>query len=194
VLTLLLVASFMMVIAHSALLVLALEWYLYSPIVVMLWLGVAYSLGASCLWPLLSVVIDKPMLGTAYGCMTAIQNAGLALFPTAIGILQDDDSIKGTKAQYTIPIFIFIGCAGVAIVLTLILIGLDAVQNHGAMNASAARRKEIAAARALLSPAASDDTAAVRSPSLAPDSPVTSRAPTAGTDHSVNHARPVADL
>jgi len=149
-LNLILVASFMMVIAHGSLLILAMEWFLFSPIFAMLWLGVAYSLGAACLWPMLSVVIDKKMLGTAYGCMTAVQNAGLALFPMVIGFLQDSNGIKDTKLQYTIPIFIFIGCAGVAILLTLVLIGLDKIQNGGKMNASGDRRREIAAEEKLL--------------------------------------------
>jgi hypothetical protein len=39
--------------------------------------------------------------------------------------LQDSDSISGTKLQYTLPIFIFIGCAGVSILLTFILIGIS---------------------------------------------------------------------
>jgi len=94
--------------------------------------------------------LTKKMLGTAYGCMTAVQNAGLALFPMVIGFLQDSNGIKDTKLQYTIPIFIFIGCAGVAILLTLVLIGLDKIQNGGKMNASGDRRREIAAEEKLL--------------------------------------------
>lgn len=167
-LTLLLVASCMMVVAHSALLILATEVYLYSPVYVMLWLGVAYSLGAACLWPLLSVVVPKRLLGTAYGTMTAVQNAGLALFPTAIGIIQDNPDIKGTTLQYTIPIFIFIGCAGIAIILTLVLIGVDAAQNKGAMNASAARRKEIAADKERMEALLSSSTDSLASP-VGPD-------------------------
>lgn len=54
----------------------------------MLWLGVGYSMLASSLWPLLPYIINRNMLGTAYGAMTAVQNAGLAIFPQIIGALQ----------------------------------------------------------------------------------------------------------
>jgi len=140
----------------------------------MLWLGVAYSLGASCLWPILSVVIPEKMQGTAYGCMTAVQNAGLALFPMTIGYLQDSDGIKDTKLQYTIPIFIFIGCAGVSIILTLILIGVDKVQNDGRMNASAAQRQRMKAekeSQKLLRSATSDSTDGITAPEGGVSSP-----------------------
>ena len=43
---------------------------------------------ASSLWPLLPYIIQPNMLGTAYGAMTAVQNAGLAVFPQIIGGLQ----------------------------------------------------------------------------------------------------------
>jgi len=179
-LTLILVASMMMVGAHVAFLALAMEWYLFSPIYVMVWLGFAYSLGAACIWPILSVIIDEKLQGTAYGCMTAIQNAGLALFPMVIGNLQDADGISGTKLQYTLPIFIFIGCAGVSIVLTIILIGVDHSRHSGRMNMSAFARKMLveqqeAGKRVLekLPPA--------------PDSPITTRpAPTLGQGFVIN--------
>jgi len=43
---------------------------------------------AASIWPLLPFVIKENQLGTGYGLMTSIQNAGLALFPQAIGIIQ----------------------------------------------------------------------------------------------------------
>ena len=62
-----------------------LQWISISPVYIMLWLGVAYSLGAAALWPTLSCIVEERLLGTAYGCMTAVQNLALAIFPLVIG-------------------------------------------------------------------------------------------------------------
>jgi len=176
-LTAILIASIMMVGAHVAFLTLAMEWVLFTPVVVMLWLGFAYSLGAASIWPILSVIIDEKFQGTAYGCMTAVQNAGLALFPMVIGYLQDSPSIHGTKLQYTLPIFIFIGCAAVSIILTVILIGLDRVQNGGRMNASAAVRKQMKEAKAAAAKRLLEETTASTSPTAGSESPTLGDAP-----------------
>jgi len=34
-----------------------------------------------------ALIIDETRLGTAYGLMTALQNAGLALAPLVVGVL-----------------------------------------------------------------------------------------------------------
>jgi hypothetical protein len=49
--------------------------------------GFGYSMYASAIWPTLPFVIKAEMLGTGYGTMTAVQNAGLAIFPSIIGVL-----------------------------------------------------------------------------------------------------------
>jgi len=134
-------ASCMMIVAHLVFFALAVEIIDINPIAIMLWLGIGYSMGAASLWPILSIVIDEKMLSTGYGCMTAVQNAGLALFPLIIGQLQDSKSIRGTKLQYTLPIMIFIGCAFVALLLTVLLIRVDKRDSDGLMNASSAERQ-----------------------------------------------------
>eukprot|EP00808_Paulinella_micropora_P023498 g75643.t1 len=51
-----LVACLMMIAGHVAFMGLALGWFSLSPVPIMLWLGVGYSLGAAALWPTLSIV------------------------------------------------------------------------------------------------------------------------------------------
>jgi MFS family permease len=110
-----------------------------GPIPAMIWIGIFYSMGASALWPILAYILDKSMLGTGYGAMTAVQNFGLAIFPLIIGAIQNAPGISGTTWQYTVPIIIFIGCAGTALLLALILIRIDAARGK-VLNASAAER------------------------------------------------------
>jgi hypothetical protein len=42
-------------------------------------MGIAYSILAASLWPLVAFLVPKQMLGTAYGLMQSIQNLGLAI-------------------------------------------------------------------------------------------------------------------
>jgi len=137
-------ACCMLIGAHVFFLALAYGWIHVTPVPVMLWLGITYSLGASCLWPLLAFVVDKEALGTAYGCMTSVQNVFLALMALVIGQLQNWAKAHrpDTVLEYTLPIWIFIGCASTALVLTVLLLCVDGARG-GRMNASAARRAEM---------------------------------------------------
>ena len=57
-------------------------------------MGVTYSILASSLWPMVSIVIPDHQLGTAYGLMQSIQNLGLAVISIAAGAIVD---AKGDK-------------------------------------------------------------------------------------------------
>jgi nitrate/nitrite transporter NarK len=75
--------------AHAMLAFLpALPWLPYMAMVLM---GVAYSLLACALWPLVSFIVPEHQLGTAYGIMQAIQNLGLAIVPIAAGVIVDNN-------------------------------------------------------------------------------------------------------
>merc|ERR1711972_44868 len=52
-------------------------------------LGLGYSLLACSLWPMVSFIVPKEKLGTAYGFMQAIQNLGLALTAMLSGVIVD---------------------------------------------------------------------------------------------------------
>jgi hypothetical protein len=49
------------------------------PILPLVLMGIAYSILAASLWPLVAFLVPKQMLGTAYGLMQSIQNLGLAI-------------------------------------------------------------------------------------------------------------------
>jgi len=108
----LIIACVMQVAAHIVFLLLCTEIIEWHPAIVMVWIGIAYSIFAAGIWPLLPFVIKENMLGTGFGTMTAIQNLGLAVGPQVIGGVQTTAGIMGTKWEYIIPLFIFIACAG----------------------------------------------------------------------------------
>jgi MFS family permease len=145
-------ACLMLIGAHVFFLALGSGWIDFTPVPVMVWLGCTYSLGASCIWPILSFIVPKEALGSAYGMMTSMQNLFLAIAALVIGKLQDwakhrqsDD--PSNTLQYTLPIWIFIGCASTAFLLTLLLIVLDRARG-GKLNASAEERHARLAAEA----------------------------------------------
>eukprot|EP01087_Luapelamoeba_hula_P018051 TRINITY_DN575_c0_g1_i1.p1 TRINITY_DN575_c0_g1~~TRINITY_DN575_c0_g1_i1.p1 ORF type:complete len:479 (-),score=42.01 TRINITY_DN575_c0_g1_i1:55-1491(-) len=130
------VSSGMLVVAHVLFLGNANQWWFIHPIPIMLWLGTGYAMLAASLWPLLPYIIAANMLGTGYGAMTAVQNAGLAVFPQIIGALQGASGIEGTRLQYTLPLLIFIGCTAIAMGLGVLLFFVDVARHHGILNAT----------------------------------------------------------
>lgn len=139
------VASVMLIVAHVGFLSNALEWVNIHPIIIMLWLGIAYAMGAAALWPTVALIVPANLVSTAYGCMTSVQNLGLALVPLIIGTVQSMDGVQGTSLKYSIPILIFIGCGVCSFFLALINLILDTKAGGGVsiMNAKASDRKRI---------------------------------------------------
>jgi MFS family permease len=62
------------IVAHALL-----AFLFVHPIVPLVLMGIAYSILAASLWPLVAFLVPKQMLGTAYGLMQSIQNLGLAI-------------------------------------------------------------------------------------------------------------------
>nr|CAD7398507.1 unnamed protein product [Timema poppensis] len=60
-----------------------------NPYVAMSILGLAYSMLASGLWPMIALIIPEYQLGTAYGMAQSLQNLGLAVVSLAAGKIVD---------------------------------------------------------------------------------------------------------
>jgi MFS family permease len=76
--------SLMLIISH---LVLGLSDM--APKYPMIILGAAFVLVPAAMWPSVPYVVDKKIIGTAFGVMTQIQNIGLFAFPTLNGWLRE---------------------------------------------------------------------------------------------------------
>lgn len=59
------------------------------PIAIMIILGLAYSILASSLWPLVAYLLPVHQRGTAYGLIQSIQNLGLGVISIFAGFLVD---------------------------------------------------------------------------------------------------------
>jgi MFS family permease len=82
--SLMILGSLLMIPAH-----LVLGLTTLPPALPMIVLGAAFVLVPAALWPSVPLIVDEKRVGTAFGLMTAIQNAGLLLFPFLNGQLRD---------------------------------------------------------------------------------------------------------
>ena len=57
--------------------------------VLLLGLGLGYSVFAAVIWPSVAYVVDSKALGTAYGVVTSLQNFGLFAIPLLVGAVHE---------------------------------------------------------------------------------------------------------
>lgn len=91
-------------------------FYYCPPLLALIILGLTYSMFASVIWPAISLVVKKNLVGFAYGVTTSIQNAGLALFPIIVAAIYSQ-----SKSYFTTLSFFIILCI-ISIGLSCVLI------------------------------------------------------------------------
>lgn len=103
-------------------------------IVLMIVLGIAFSLVPSAMWPSVAKIFPVKQLGTAYALIFLIQNVGLWGIPTLIGSVLDNYCVTGQVEKtvegavemvntydYTIPMIIFTGIAVLSLLIAYLL-------------------------------------------------------------------------
>lgn len=50
-------------------------------------IGIGYSVFASVIWPAIPSIVERRQLGTAYGLITVLQNMGLVVLPILVGVV-----------------------------------------------------------------------------------------------------------
>ena len=80
--------------------------------------GVAYSMYAAALWPLIGRAVRKDDVGTAYGVTTALQNIGLATIPPVVAALR----VKAGNYDSVESLFLVLSISGVVFGLGLLLV------------------------------------------------------------------------
>lgn len=98
------------------------QWLALLIIVV---LGVSFSLVPAALWPSVPKIIDPVILGSAYSLIFWIQNIGLCFVPLIIG-----NTLEATGG-YQAPMLIFASLGVLALILSLALKALDRKQGYG---------------------------------------------------------------
>lgn len=98
------------------------EWFALLIIVV---LGVSFSLVPAALWPSVPKIIDSVILGSAYSLIFWIQNIGLCFVPLIIGM-----TLKATGG-YLVPMLIFSSLGVLALILSFALKAFDKKKGFG---------------------------------------------------------------
>lgn len=103
------------------------------PLVAMCIMGIAYSVLACALWPMVAFVTPEHQLGTAYGCMQSIQNLGLAVISIIAGGIVD------SSGYLMLEVFFCAWLCG-ALISTILLYMNDAAKG-GNLNKSTKERE-----------------------------------------------------
>ena len=94
-------------------------------LVLIVTLGVSFSLVPAALWPSVPKIIDEKILGSAYCVIFWIQNIGLCLVPLLIG------KVLNVTGSYVMPMVIFSLFGVLAFVMSLLLRIEDSRKNYG---------------------------------------------------------------
>lgn len=134
--TLMIIGSAMLTLVHVlfALPILNVWWF---AIIIMILLGIAFSLVPSAMWPSVPKIIPLKQLGSAYSIIFYIQNIGLSMVPVLIGwIIDTQSTITNANGEivgydYTTPMSIFALFGIIAIAISMMLKKEDAKKHYG---------------------------------------------------------------
>jgi MFS family permease len=107
--------------------------------VLMVILGIAFSLVPAAMWPSVAKIVPESRIGTAYGAMFSLQNLGLFAIPILAGYVLDKtnpgitpDMIEnGATLNYTPTMLIFIACGVVGLIFAFLLKWDDKTSGYG---------------------------------------------------------------
>lgn len=133
--TLMIIGSSLLFIVH-VLFTLPLLNYGWFAVIVMIVLGIAFSLVPSAMWPSVPKIIPMKQLGSAYAIIFYIQNIGLSLVPVLIGYVIDTYAKQTLPSgeityDYTVPMAIFALFGLSAILVALWLRFEDGRKHYG---------------------------------------------------------------
>ena len=112
----------------------------FLAIILILILGVGFSLVPSAMWPSVPKIIPERQLGTAFALIFWVQNWGLMGVPYLIGIVLEKYCITGQVMRegvsvntydYTIPMLIFTGFGLLAFIFAFLLKAEDKKKGYG---------------------------------------------------------------
>ena len=127
--TLMIIGSVLLTIVHIlfAMPLLNVWWF---AVIVMILLGIAFSLVPSAMWPSVPKIIPMKQLGSAYAIIFYIQNIGLSMVPVLIGNVIASNTANGTT-DYTMPMSIFALFGAIAVVISVTLKIVDKKNGYG---------------------------------------------------------------
>jgi len=137
--TIMIIGSILIITVHALFSIPFLHHWIMA-ILLILVLGVGFSLVPSAMWPSVPKIIPEKQLGTAYALIFWVQNWGLMGVPALIGWVLEKYCITGQTVRdglsvntynYTLPMMIFAGFGVLALVFALLLKAEDKKKGYG---------------------------------------------------------------
>ena len=132
--TLMIFGSLLLIIVH-----LLFGFTHFNIYILMVLLGIAFSLVPAAMWPSVAKIIPEHRIGTAYGAMFSLQNLGLFGVPILAGTVLDatnpgitNEMIQqGSRLHYTPTILLFTGFSIIALFFAFMLKRDDKTSGYG---------------------------------------------------------------
>lgn len=137
--TIMIIGSLLIISVHALFSVPFLHHWIMA-ILLILVLGVGFSLVPSAMWPSVPKIIPEKQLGTAYALIFWVQNWGLMGVPALIGWVLEEYCITGQIVRdgltvntynYTLPMLIFTGFGVLALGFAFLLKAEDKKKGYG---------------------------------------------------------------
>ena len=137
--TIMIIGSLLLIFVHTMFSIPFLNQPFVAIILVVI-LGIGFSLVPSAMWPSVPKIIPEKQLGSAYALIFWIQNIGLMFIPLIIGLVLDKYGIIGktiengktvTHYNYTIPMMIFTCLGLLALIFAFMLKAEDKKKGYG---------------------------------------------------------------
>ncbi len=134
--TIMLIGSFLLLAIHLLFAIPGLNQVAFAVLLIIL-LGITFSLVPSAMWPSVPKIIPEKQLGSAYALIFWVQNWGLMGMPLLIGWVLDAhckvNAADGTFSHYdyTVPMLIFAATGLLAIIVALMLKAEDKKKGYG---------------------------------------------------------------
>ena len=137
--TIMIIGALILIMVHALFAVPFLSHWVMA-IILIIALGIGFSLVPSAMWPSVPKIIPERQLGTAYSLIFWVQNWGLMGVPALIGWVLDKYCITGqnmvgdqmvTSYNYTIPMLIFMSFGVLALIFAFLLKAEDKKKGYG---------------------------------------------------------------
>ena len=124
--TMLMIGSVIMIVCHLCFaFVLPAFPHKWLALLLIVVLGVSFSLVPAALWPSVPKIIDEKILGSAYCLIFWVQNIGLCYVPKIIG------SLRQSTGGYLIPMIVFSSFGILAFIFSIMLKAEDKKKGYG---------------------------------------------------------------
>jgi MFS family permease len=137
--TIMIIGAALLIFVHAMFSIPFLNHWLLALILIII-LGIGFSLVPSAMWPSVPKIIPEKQLGSAYALIFWVQNWGLMGVPALIGWVLDKYCIIGqhefngvmvNSYNYTLPMIIFTSFGILAIIFALLLKKEDKIKGYG---------------------------------------------------------------